>query len=120
MKVLFVGDRPSTYNTDPEVAFDGTPSGKRLMAWESYLAVADDVTFKRVNSTAKRDFEFIKAHQGPVVVLGHHAALKCKMAGITEFFKLPHPSPRNRRLNDKYYEMEMLRQCKRYIYTKGA
>ena len=33
-----------------------------------------------------------------------------------DHFRLPHPSPRNRQLNDKTFEYMMLEECKGFVY----
>jgi len=36
-----------------------------------------------------------------------------------DHFKLPHPSPRNRLLNDKKFEVDIIRQCELYLNNGG-
>ena len=54
-----------------------------------------------------------------VVALGNEAKKYLLKAGINEFFILPHPSGRNRKLNDAEFVKKTLDQCRDYIY-KGV
>lgn len=49
-----------------------------------------------------------------VVALGNFAAEALKKAGI-DCFKLPHPSPLNRQVNDKVFISEQLEKCRAFI-----
>ena len=49
-----------------------------------------------------------------VVALGGFASESLVKARINHF-KMPHPSPRNRLLNDKKYEKDMIKQMKHYL-----
>lgn len=52
-----------------------------------------------------------------IVALGNEVSNTLKKMGV-EHFKLPHPSPRNRLLNDKDFETERLEACREYIEVK--
>lgn len=49
-----------------------------------------------------------------VIALGNTASDALKQIGV-QHFKLPHPSPRNRRLNDNDFINEKLEACKYYM-----
>jgi hypothetical protein len=52
-----------------------------------------------------------------IVALGNDVSNTLRKMGV-EHFKLPHPSPRNRLLNDKTFEAERLVACRAYIEGK--
>lgn len=130
MKVLFVGDSPSAKNTDANVAFVGTQSGRRLEEWARTLGV----TYQAVNSD---DPVALKAYvrsavllNMPIVVLGTAAysrtmrILENSLSGMkldnTHMpFMLPHPSGLNRTLNDKKFVAKILSQCKDWLIKTG-
>lgn len=56
----------------------------------------------------------ISLHNGPVVALGGTASTILKRLKV-EHLTMPHPSYRNRKLNDAAYEEECLRQCLVYL-----
>lgn len=49
-----------------------------------------------------------------VIALGGFASQVLHKLGV-EHFKLPHPSGRNRLLNDRNYEAEQLKLCREYL-----
>lgn len=114
MKVLFVGDKPSSKNTDPSVAFVGTRSKLKLEYWAMKLNISPNgyYTINRI------DFDFpirvINAiYLGdPIIALGNNAS---KALDKIPHFKLPHPSPRNRQLNDPKFIEEKLKACKKWL-----
>lgn len=116
MNVIFVGDRPSKKNLDPNVAFVGTKSHVNLSGWilamkvGSYLMVnsythADQVQVARLYSHGERVF----------VALGNNASKFLTRMGF-DHYKLPHPSPRNRLLNSQEYVDSELHKC--YLWLK--
>jgi hypothetical protein len=117
MRVVFVGDRPSRLNYDPETAFVGTPSFTNLCKWIAKMHVTD---FVMVNSYSHGDVVNIcvqkNSGERKFVALGNKASERLKDMDI-EHFKLPHPSPRNRKLNNKKLIDSELRKC--YDYLKG-
>lgn len=50
-----------------------------------------------------------------IITLGNFASDALKRLNI-KHFKLPHPSPRNRMLNDKNFEKLILTRCKEFIH----
>jgi hypothetical protein len=58
----------------------------------------------------------IKKKHIKVVALGVEAKKYLLAAGIEEFYCLPHPSSRNRLLNDEDFVKKTLSQCRDYIY----
>lgn len=102
MNILFVGDEPSKKNKDPKVAFDGTQSGKRLDEWIACLQ--EHIQFKalKINSNDKKALKEAAIPQRIVVALGRNASKRLRKLKINHF-NLPHPSGRNRKLNDVEY-----------------
>lgn len=120
-KVLFVGDTPSKHNTDPDVAFKGSRSGKVLEEWAVVIGV--NGSYVAINRTAPSFKEAVESwvEQGvPIVALGKRASLSLKQLGV-EYFELPHPSGRNRVLNNKSLLEKNLKRCASYVrYCRGA
>lgn len=54
-----------------------------------------------------------------ILALGGTVYNYLKRMGFSNMFKLPHPSPRNRLLNDKSYEKKVLNECKEYLTQAG-
>jgi len=119
-EVLFVGDRPGKTNTDPAIAFDGTASGKRLEKWIKYMDIANytKVNFFNAdgskNSYSSHSIEYFLQHKRPIIALGNNASKALNNIGIYHF-KLPHPSGRNRIINDKVAVRFYLDVCKNFI-----
>lgn len=49
-----------------------------------------------------------------IIALGNVASNALKKVGV-DHFKMPHPSPLNRQLNDKQFEKTMIKECYNYI-----
>jgi hypothetical protein len=49
-----------------------------------------------------------------IIALGNVASNALKKVGV-DHFKMPHPSPLNRQLNDKQFEKTMIEKCYNYI-----
>jgi len=54
-----------------------------------------------------------------IIALGSTVYNYLKRMGFKNMFKLPHPSPRNRQLNDKSFEIKILNECKEYLTQEG-
>ena len=105
--IAFVGDTPSAKNVDPNVPFVGTQSYKRLLEWIWMMDVdiSEVSLFNRGDLIPFRDTT-------KVVALGNNAS---EWLGRVPHFKLPHPSGRNRKLNDEKYVRKVLQQCKKWL-----
>lgn len=65
------------------------------------------------------DGEFVRSFaQGydKVIALGSFASRALSSSGV-EHFVLPHPSPLNRKLNNKQYEKQVIEECKEWLRT---
>jgi uracil-DNA glycosylase len=133
-RVLFVGDQPSSKNVHPKVPFVGTSSYKRLLRWIGEL----DLDIHRVSIVNSRDDVYGDWVPDLIIFLGKEAEKKFKgetkrflVASDGGYFELgkhqwsydkvrkttiDHPSPRNRKLNSRYYETVMLENLKKWIY----
>ena len=132
--IIFVGDKPSTKNIDPKVPFVGTKSYKTLLDWIARLDIdisdtiivnsngVDKYPFSNDNNTAINfscpatsvDYD---AELDKVIALGNNAASVLN-GHLLPHFKLPHPSGRNRKLNDKKYVKQVLKECKEWLCSK--
>jgi hypothetical protein len=118
---LFVGDEPSSANEDAKIAFKGTKSGVRLKQWAEIL----NVTYYAVNShdleALHRAIKLYVKFTAPIITLGIKAHKRVqKIARDNGYdlrlYNLPHPSGRNRKLNDKQYIVNKLKDCKDWLF----
>ncbi len=127
MRVLVIGQNPSKSNTHPGIPFLGTRSGAVLNNWlDQILQPGDQVT--TMNLSNNLDFKVtasnlpdlvlrIKEAAGnfdKVLTLGSMASKIAVKAGLLHY-GLPHPSGRNRLLNDKSRIESELEYAKEYI-----
>lgn len=125
--ILFVASNPSKLNTDPEVAIVGSKSEKTFNEWIEKLGVGENYKVVNVsnvvtekNSPLKiRDFQLFHLANytmiaTKVIALGNTASDALDRINV-EYFKLPHPSPRNRFLNNKVQVEAVLEECKKWL-----
>lgn len=120
--IVFVGDKPSNKNKYQSVAFVGTPSYKVLLDWVYRMDV--DITWTmmmnkdmiRTLDMASDETERYRSHT--YIALGNEAAEELDKFKL-DYFKLPHPSPKNRVLNDKKLVESKLKECRSYLDSKG-
>lgn len=119
MKILFLGQNPSTKS--PDTAFLYTRSGDLLLRLISTTNISlEDVKFSNVidyptkKNKAPAQSEFVRRGQNPsfkILILSYDIVYVCgKMAKLaveqirnlwnTKVVYLPHPSPKNRQWND--------------------
>lgn len=116
-KILLVGDKPSKKNLDPRIAFVGTPSYKTLQKWLQVMVPekADIVAINRVDPGFTTHLISCSLEGRKIIACGEEAAKALVNYGVVNFFRLPHPSGRNRKLNDKKYVEAILLKCKAWI-----
>lgn len=112
--ILFIGDKPSSKNTNQNTPFIGTPSFKVFTSWLLKLRI---ISFHLYNSITSANLERIVDlyDNGAIVIaLGNNASKRLNKLEI-KHFKLPHPSPKNRLLNNKQFVENILKDCYNYI-----
>lgn len=115
---VFVGDEPSRLNTNKDIAFVGSKSHSTLVLWLKRLKPDLPLTFNSNTEDLLSKIAYWYHKGAAVVALGNKASVRMKKLGI-DHFKLPHPSPRNRQLNNKEFVDLELRKCKNYLKGKG-
>jgi uracil-DNA glycosylase len=116
--IVFVGDKPSSKNVSKSVPFVGTQSYKNLLEWIWKMDV--DITNVMLANREHVDMWFMCAddesrlHRHTYVALGNEASEALQKFKL-DHFKLPHPSPRNRQLNDQDFIDSELKKCKDYL-----
>jgi hypothetical protein len=110
--IYFIGERPSVHNTDPNTAFIGSLSGVRLFSWISQMNL-NLKEIKLINSTQVNEF-YKDLEESIIVALGLVASRELNRRNL-KHMRLPHPSGRNRQLNNKNWLNEQLVECKQYI-----
>lgn len=116
-KLLLVGDKPSKKNADPKVAFVGTPSFKTIQKWLEFLLEekAQVTMINRVDPDFSAVLIRASLRGYKIIALGEEASYALINNGVVNHFKLPHPSGRNRKLNDKTFVAGVLAKCKTWI-----
>ena len=117
-ELLILGQCPSS-NTKP--LKNGTYN--RLMNWCDFVGISmfafHNVIPNKINSYDINDVDedaLYEAVQGKTIIiaLGGFVERVCKKYKI-DCYKIDHPSPRNRNLNDPHYEQQMLKNLKKYL-----
>lgn len=118
MKIVFVGDQPSARNKSPDVAFVGTSSYKTLLEWIYRMNISvNDVSVVNSTDAALDDFcgeAWVTPEKFAFIALGT-AATEALKGRHVQYFRLPHPSGKNRVLNDKKYVQNVLKVCERWL-----
>jgi hypothetical protein len=117
-ELVILGQCPSS-NTKP--LKNGTYD--RLMKWCDVVGISmfafHNVIPDKINSYDVNDvdedalYEAVKDKK-VVIALGGFVERVCKKYKI-ECYKIDHPSPRNRNLNDAKYEQQMLKNLKKFL-----
>lgn len=122
--IIFVGDKPSAKMKSGAKPFEGASCEKLLFDWISFLTLHTPELFKIINSATPKDLENILFYSNQylshkclitkVVALGNNASKKLYAHNVLHF-KLPHPSGRNRQLNDKKFIDKKLAECREWL-----
>ena len=128
-KILFVGSNPSTASVDNSAFHEDTRSGKILMGWIkdiqgsiSFVNVADQKTKSNKSLTKaeiKANIEKLKGKIDSIapqriVALGKTATYALTLLHLN-FYEMPHPSGRNRILNNSNYIEEKIKGLRKYL-----
>ncbi len=115
-KAIFVGDKPSKLNSDPNIPFIGSRCYPRLLSWIHFLLQPGD-EYMLLNRT-DIDFQlwtYLASRTGtPIIALGQVASKAIRYPHLT----LPHPSGLNRQNNDYSYIKSQLEAVKRHLAPK--
>lgn len=116
--IVILGQCPST-NTKPRVG----STYYRLLNWCETVGIEEfafhNVIPDRINSYDIKDVDEKKLRKAVkdrkiIIALGGFVERACKKHKI-DCYKIDHPSPRNRNLNDAKYERDMLKKLKAYL-----
>lgn len=114
--ILIIGQNPA-HRTGNRY----TPTISRLNDWMTLLGVRH---WSFINSSQAKiarsdniDWETLELARGytKVLALGNFASSALAKLSIPHF-RLPHPSPLNRKLNDPEYTKNVLRECYNYLH----
>lgn len=116
IKIIFVGDKPSSTNVSDKVPFVGAKCFSKLIGWIKVLAPDYYVcynshnreNFRAIINIWRNDLDF------KIVALGNNASKRLTKWGL-DHYRLPHPSPLNRQLNDDEYINTQLIKCKKFL-----
>ena len=127
--ILFVGSNPSHLNNNPHIPFHGSRSEKNFNEWSNRLVPNGNYKVVNVSNALTphnrplREDEFdlltlsinaLDPEINRVIALGNTASIALEMIGI-KYFKLPHPSPLNRKINNKIYLDAILEECEKWL-----
>lgn len=116
-KILVVGINPANKSASPTL--------KKLNVWMEKLGIRfysfiNCINHKGNYLSKQVEYSLIEQYlmgieYYKILALGGFPSTVLKKLKI-DHFKLPHPSPRNRKLNDRSFEKLILEECKIYLY----
>lgn len=116
--IVIVGLNPSKVSGTKQ-----GPALRRLYSWAeqinlpifSFMNLSDDPEWDfKYKSIDKKMIVQMLSDRDIIVALGSQVYNTLKRLGFNSF-KMPHPSPLNRQLNDSEYEKQMLSELKDYV-----
>ena len=117
-KVIIVGMNPSRLQPN-----DGKgPTSKKLDKWMdqcgiqyfSFVNTFEEMGEPKLDKVDLNRLRQLVDGYDRVLALGGFASKALDKINV-EHFRLPHPSPRNRLLNDKVYEEAVVASCRAYL-----
>jgi uracil-DNA glycosylase len=130
-KILFIGSNPSQKSSSIQPFYQDTQSSRVLNSWldglichRVYANVKDTSTAKNKplsNSEIKKELEALKnkihsMQPDKIVALGRCAAKALTLLQLS-FYDMPHPSPRNRLLNNKALILQKIKGLELFIQS---
>lgn len=121
--IIFVGDKPSPRMKTGAKPFEGAACENRLLGWIRLVCDFDTAyhqKYRIINQIDyEDDYEFVRSTQQglwqmPVVALGVIASDRLHKLQIPHF-ALPHPSGRNRNVNNKEFISSKLEECRIWL-----
>lgn len=124
-KTIFVGLNPSRAVTKVHTKVPKNSAWHRLCSWIDYLGTGV-VSFTNLSDDPEWDFKEIDhdlllmqvLEYDRVVALGGLVSKTLTALGI-DHYTLPHPSPRNRMMNDQNKVNEILKDCKEWLSNQS-
>lgn len=110
-------------STKPTLRGKANASFRKLESWMDSLEVQhfsfcntfDDPSAAKLSKVDFQRLCTLSKGYGKIIALGGFVSGALNKIDVTHF-KMPHPSPRNRLLNDKAYERQIIKQCREYLY----
>jgi uracil-DNA glycosylase len=112
--IIFVGDKPSPKMKQGAKPFEGAACEKRLKEWIRELIGDEEYIIVNKFDRPRWVFSMWWGSGAKVIALGGEAS-KVLNRYRTSHFKLPHPSGRNRQINDKEFIKRQLEACKKWL-----
>jgi hypothetical protein len=120
-KTLVIGQNPAV---DLGRVGHLSPTMKNFLKWADILQLdffsfCNAFRFEGKVNEKDIDIDYLKrvsiSHR-KIIALGEVASKSLNKVGVSHF-KLPHPSPLNRKLNDKVFIQNILKECKKYLLS---
>ena len=113
--IIFIGDKPSARMAKDARPFEGAACEQRLYDWIFEIIPESVREHTIINQCDYSYANFYAMHlrdKHILIALGNNASKALKNI---PHYKLPHPSGKNRLLNNKKFVAKKLKACKNYI-----
>lgn len=117
VKVIFVGDKPSTKNVSEDIPFVGASCFNRLVSWIKRINPDYYVCLNSETNRELSDIEVLSQEGFRVIAFGTQACVRLRDRGISHMY-MPHPSGRNLMTNDEELISKALEEA--WIYVRSG
>lgn len=115
-RVLLVGINPSSKPFRKGCSLDKMNVWMESLGFYHY-SFSNVIPYEGEYKIKNVDTNFVQSFSkgyDKVIALGGFASRALSMSGI-QHYTLPHPSPLNRKLNDKEYEKQVIEECREWL-----